>query len=403
MIRYEIFSNGASSEQGLQGHPALQDLSDSLRAQDVEARFARVVQREEGEINLASSQFARGVTVRGTAVKTLPPEASLKGLLTWTRTVGARVDRGLHVHLESVRQTNGAAIAIAQTLAAGQQAFVSGLDAAGWARLTAAPDLTGQAIPKALESYPLAQSEYLMRRTRPAGFWPMLHAVAELGILAPPLQERCAALLKSRDPKELAALPEALVINLGLLSDALERVNRLVEQFADLISTAEVSGELPALFELITRDIPFPALLKRLAPLALEAKRGGIASKRVLVNKVRIGLANGQGNTDQLRALLLPPVVAARALHDPAAYLAATRLVAKDADAGAALENVRKLFLDLKSAAKVQGPGERGPESEPGRAQPPLALKQALFEVVVNLIYQAQYTQAFRDGVPPRP
>ncbi len=401
MIRYEIYSNVASSDQGLQGQPALQELADSLRAQDVEARVVRVVQREEEAINLASSQFARGVNVRGTSVKTIPPEASLKGLLAWMRTVSARVDRGLHLHLDNVRQTNGAAILIAHVLAAGQQGFVSGLDGAGWARLTAAPDLTGQVVPKGLESNPQAKGEYLTRRTRPSGFWPMLHAVAELGILAAPVQARCAALAKSRDPQELAALPDPLVINLGLVSDSLERVNRLVEQFADLISTAEVSGELPLLFELITRDVPFPALLKRLLPLTLEAKRAGITSKRILINDVRIGLSNGQGSKDQLRALLLPLVVQARALHDPAAYLAATRLAPKDADALAALANVRKLFLELKGAAKEQAPGEQRPESEPGQMQVPLAIKQRLFELVVNLIYLAQFTQTFRDGNPP--
>ncbi len=403
MIRYEIHSNVASTDQGLQGQPALLELAESLRAQDVDARYIRVVQREEGEINLASGQFARGVTVRGTGVKTIPPEASLKGLLTWMKTVTSRVDRGLHVELEKVRQTNGAAVIVAQALASGQQAFVSGLDETGWARLTSVPDFTGKRIPKALESSPQGQGEYLVRRTRPAGFWPMLQAVTELGILAPDAQERCAALAKSHDPRALADLSEPLVITVGLVSDGLERIYKLVEQFADLISTAEASGDLPMLFDLITRDVPFPPLLKALLPLTLEVKRAGIGSKRILVNEVRIGLAKGQGNKEDLRVLLLPLVVQARLINDPPAYLQATRLLPKDSDTLAALATARKLFVELKAAAKEQAPSGIGPEAEQEESPVPLALKLRVFELIVHLTYQAQYTQSFRDDIIPLP
>jgi len=401
MIRYEIYSNVASSDHGLQAYPALQELVESLRAKDVDARFIRVVQREEGEINLASSQFARGITVRGMSVKSIPPEASLKGLTTWLKTVTSRVDRGMHVELEHVRQTNGAGIVIAEALAAGQQAFVSGLDEVGWARLTSAPDLTGQTVPAPLLKNEAARGEYLVRRTRPAGFWPMLNAVVELDILAPQAQQRCLALSKSHDPKELAALPEPLVIAVGLVSDGLERQQRLVEQLAESMSGAETSGDLPLLFELITHGIPFAALLRALLPLTLEAKRRGIVNKRVLANEVRIGLAKGQGTPDGLRAALVPLAVQARAANDPAAFLAATRLLPHDPDTLAAFAAPRKLYLELTAAVAESGPGPGALTADQARSQLPAALKQRTMELVVTLIHRAYYTQAFRVGGVP--
>ncbi|MFI5400784.1 MAG: hypothetical protein ACHQZQ_07035, partial [SAR324 cluster bacterium] len=403
MIRYEIYSNVASSDHGLQAYPALQQLAESLRAKDVDARFVRVVQREEGEINLASSQFARGVTVRGMSVKSIPPEASLKGLTTWLKTVASRVDRGMHVELEHVRQTNGAGIVIAEALAAGQQAFVSGLDEVGWARLTASPDLTGQTVPPALLENDTARGEYLVRRTRPAGFWPMLNAVVELGILAPQAQQRCLALSKSHDLKELAGLPDPLVIAVGLVSDGLERQQKLVEQFAESMSGAETSGELPLQFELITHGIPFAALLRALLPLTLEAKRRGIVNKRVLVNEVRIGLAKGQGTPELLRTALLPLAVQARAASDPAAFLAATRLLPQDPDTLAALAVPRKLYMDLTAAVGESAPAPGALTGDQAQAQVPAALKQRVMELIVTLIHRAQYTQPFRAGGVPAP
>ncbi|MFI5399833.1 MAG: hypothetical protein ACHQZQ_02115 [SAR324 cluster bacterium] len=401
MIRYEIYSNVASSDQGLQAYPALQQLAESLRAKDVDARFIRIVQREEGEINLASSQYARGVTVRGMSVKAIPPEASLKGLTTWLKTVTSRVDRGLHLELEHVRQTNGAGIVIAQALAAGQRAFISGLDEVGWARLTTSPDLTGQKVPDGLLENPRAQGEYLVRRTRPAGFWAMLNAVVQLDLLAPPAQQRCLALSKSHDPKELADLPDPLVVAIGLLSDGLERQQKLVEQFADSVSAADTSGELPMLFELITHGIPFAALLQALLPFTLEVKRRGIVNRRVLANEVRIGLANGQGTQHHLRAALLPLVVQARAANDPDAYRAATRLFPQDPDTLAALAVPRNLYLDLAAAVAETGPAPGALAEDQAQAPVPVSLKQRVMELIVTLIHRAQYAQTFRDGVVP--
>jgi hypothetical protein len=403
MIRYELYSNVANSDQGLQGPAALQELAESLRAQDIECRVIRIVQREEGEINLASSQFARGVTVKSTAVRNLSPEASLKGMATWLRQVTSRVDRGLHVHLEQVRQTNGAAVVIAQVLAAGRHAFVTGLDDARWARMTAVPDFTGQRIPASLVSSSQGQGEYLMRRTRPAGFWPMLQHVVDLGILAPLAQAQCAALVKSHDPAQLAQLSEALVINLGVIADGLERVDKLVEQFTELISTAEAAGELPLLFDLIAKDVPFAQMYARLLPLTLEAKRSSIGTMRALVNEVRIGLAKGQGTKEDLKTLMLPLVVHARLKHDPAAYLAATRMQEGDADTQALLAPVRKQFLELKSQMRAELAGAEGLPADPDATALPLPLKLHVFELIVQLTYLGQYTQRFRDDQVPGP
>ena len=93
MIRYEIYSNVANSEQGLQHFPHLEDLAQHLRFHALETRYVKHVAREEGEINLAGGQYGRGVRVPGTAVRYVRPETNLRGCLTWLRSVAARPDR----------------------------------------------------------------------------------------------------------------------------------------------------------------------------------------------------------------------------------------------------------------------------------------------------------------------
>ena len=147
MIRYEIFSNVAATEQGLRNHPVLQDLADTLAVKDIETRFIKQVARVESEINVASQKHAKGLTVKETAVKTLHPETSLKGCLTWLKSVTARVDRGLHLEVERARATNGAGLVLEQLFARGQKAFLTGMEDGNWERLTAQADPTQTKIP----------------------------------------------------------------------------------------------------------------------------------------------------------------------------------------------------------------------------------------------------------------
>ncbi len=405
MIRYDIYSNVANSDQGLQGFPALQELAENLRLEDIETRFVRHSQREEGEINLASSQFARGVKVRGTAVKIIPSEASIKGLLNWTRTVLARVDRGLHLDIEKVRQSNAGPLAIASVLPEERQVFISGLDGPGWARLTTPVDLTFKAIPAALDALPEVKAEYLARRTRPASFFPLLQAIANLNLLPADLQAQVAQLAQARDPAGISALTEPQVIGLGQVYDAIDRYQKVVEGFVELVGTAEATGELPPLFELLTLDVPFDLLREKLLPFALEAKRGRVEDKRQLIAEVRIGLGNAPVNARaDLQSALLGLVMRARLQHDPKTYAAATRLTAWDPEQMGFMAQPRKLFLDLKNAQQttLAAGAAPGTEAQPNPEQPlPVALKQKLFELIVQLTFQAQYNQSSKDGALP--
>ncbi|HUJ75436.1 MAG TPA: hypothetical protein VL359_11280, partial [bacterium] len=368
---------------------------ENLRLSDIEARLVRQVQREEDEINLASSQFARGVKVRSVAVKTVAVEASLRGLQAWLRTAGARVDRGVHVEIEKVRLTNGAPLVMGPVQAAGQHAFVSGLDDASWLRLTTAPDWTLQRIPEPLAGHAEACGEYLSRRGRPSGFWPMLAAVLDLNLLPVELLPRLLEAVRARDAKVLMELTDPQVVNIGLIADGLERYQKLVEQAAEALQGAEVSTEAASLFEVLTLDVPFPDLQAALLPFVLEAARGRVPDARQLVHEVRIGLNNGQGTVTALGTALLPLVVRARLERDPLTYGKSVRLAARDADVLAAQAPLRKVYLEL-AAGFAKEPQPLDPEGQ--LAQP---LKQLLFAGVVQLTLNAQYTHTFRNNQVP--
>ncbi len=396
MIRYDLYSNTASSDQGLQHQPALQELVENLRLAGLETRFTRVQQREEGEMNLASAKFGGGVKVKSATVKMVPPETSLPGLLSWARTVLTRVDRGLHVDVERVRQTNGAPLAIARLMEQGRVAFVSGLDVAGWARLTAVPDFTGQRVPEALTGRPEAQGEYLQRRLRPAGFYPMIKPLIALSFLPQELRDHLTRLVSARDNAKLSELTEPQVINLGLISDGLERYQKLLDQFYVLLITAETSGELPTLFDLLVQGIPFPALRKAMLPFLLENREEQARDTRLLINEMRIGLrqadvAKRQEFQDALASLLL----GSRLAKDPAIYLNSARLAPRGPDELEAYAAPRRLYLAFMASLNAETPGSPDVPA-------PATLKQALFELVVQLTYQAQYNHVFREGqIPP--
>jgi hypothetical protein len=396
MIRYDLYSNTASSEVGLQHHPALQELVENLRLAELEARFTRVQQREEGEMNLASAKFGGGVKVKSATVKLVPPETSLPGLLGWTRTVLTRVDRGLHLELERVRQTNGAGLALGRLLAQGRFAFITGLDAAGWARMTAVPDFTGQRIPEALVKHPDAQGEYLQRRQRPAGFFPTIKPLLTLTFLPTEMRGLLGRLFATRDIAALRELTDAQVINLGLVSDGLERYQKLLDQFYAQLIMSETAGELPALFDLLVQDIPFATVRAAFLPFVLEQRAGQARDNRLLVNEVRIGLRQADAiKRQEFQDALASLVLGSRLIRDPALYLKAARLRPRDPQELEALGPPRRLYLAFRETL-----GHAPPED--GKTPAPPAVKQALFELVVQLTYQAQYNHTFREGqIPP--
>ncbi|HEX7926940.1 MAG TPA: hypothetical protein VF678_05055 [bacterium] len=395
MIRYDLYSNAASSEVGLQHHPALQELVENLRLAGLESRFTKVQQREEGEMNLASAKFGGGVTVKSATVKLVAPETSLPGLLSWIRTVLTRVDRGLHLELERVRQTNGAGLALGRLLTQGRSVFISGMDGANWARLTAVPDVTGKRIPESLVGQPDAQGEYLMRRQRPGSFYPMLKPLLNLSFLPADVRDLLSRLMAARDNAKLQELSDAQVINLGLISDGLERYQKLLDQFYVMLITAEASGELPLLFDLLLQDIPFATVRKALIAYVLEARVDQARDTRLLVNELRIAMKQlDAAKRQEFQDAFISLVLGSRLIRDPALYLKAARLAPRGPEELDALAAPRRLYLGFMGTIGAERPTDL-------EVPAPANVKQALFELVVQLTYQAQYNHTFREGQMP--
>jgi hypothetical protein len=399
MIRYEIYSNVATSEQGLRSYPVLQDLADSLAVKDIETRYVKHVARVESEINVASGQFAKGLTVRETAVKTLQPQTSLKGCLTWLKSVTARVDRGLHLDVERARSTNGAGLVLGQLFARGQKAFLTGMEEGNWQRLTAQPDITLKKIPPEIAKNETLRNEYRARGTRPASFFGVLEQMVRLHFLPADFRTRISELLKTRDAEGLTRLSEEQIINVGLISDALERYQNLLEQFFALVETGALGGDLPPLFSFLTQGIEFPLLHKVLSPFALENKRNRIRDKRGLVNEIRIGLSKSDSaKVQQFQSRFTSLVIRERALRDPALFKQTVRLEAADPEETEVMGGARQSFRELEATF-----GKLAHQKIDPSTPAPSALKQMLFEMVVGLTYQAEFTVQHRqDAVPKR-
>ena len=398
MIRYEIYSNVANSDHGLQRFPALGNLIHSLATREIDTRIIRQTFREEEEINLASSRHAKGVKVRGTSTREVPVESHIKGCLRWMRTVATRADRGLHLEVENVRATNGAPLVFGQLFAREQQVFVSGVDDEGWARLTAQVDMACKNIPKTIQASKSLREDYLARATRPTGFMTMLQRVMDMGMVSREHLEPVREILAKRDPSNLKTLSEAQIVNFGLIHDFIERYEKLIDQFCALLVADSALGDLPQMFELLTQGLPFDFLAKNLQDFALEEKKSAIRNKRSLVNELRIGLNRGEEERRiEFQRRFMPFVLKARLRQDPAMYLKATRLQEVDPAVHEAMEVPRQLFSKWmdEGGRKVVSQGD-------SEARLPPDIAQGLFELAVTLIFQAKFAQSFReDTLPP--
>ncbi len=398
MIRYEVFSNVVSSEVGLHDYPVLEDLQDSFALKDVETRFVRQVAREEAQINVANPQFAKGVTVHETAVKALHPETTLKGCLRWAKTVTARPDRGLHLQLEKVRTTNGGGLVLQQIARAGQMAFLTGMENGKRERLVAEPDITLAKIPPEIAESKELLTEYLARAGRPTSFFGVLQQIQELDFLPPSFLNSVGAAVKSRDAAALKTFGDAQVVNVGLISDALERYQKLLEQFFHLMETGEIGGDLPVFFNMLTLSIEFPALKEALLPFTLENKRDSVVGKRSLGNELRIGLARADsGSRAAFKRVFFSLFLRSRLAEDPGLYRGACWLHSADAEETEVLTANRAHFLAVRSQIGGHLSGRHDPA-----AAAPLPLKQAVFEMVVSLTYQGQYTVRHKEGLVPK-
>lgn len=414
MIRYTLLSNAASTDQGLQHHPELNDLAATLTLVGLELRVTRQTYREQAEVNLASARHGQGVTARGSAVRSHTPETHLRGCLEWLRAVSTGIDRGLHLRLDGVRHANAAALTFSQLFARGQLVFVSGLDARAAARLKAAPDLACRTVPQAVAQDAELHADYLGRAGRTTTYFALVQQIAALGVVAPPVQEVLKRIAGGRDPAAVRELDEPQVINLALLGEVTERYRAPVEQLCDQLSTEDAAlGDLPAQFDLATLGTPFERLRAALQDLVPEEQQHRLGDKRGLVNALRISLrGTNEGVQAEFRRRMLALVVRQRAQADPRLYGEAVWLEADTArvDTLAPLRAHYRTWAATRAragsaaaAAAQEAGSEGGAAAAPdgGGDDAPAPVKQALFELVVNLVYEARFTRQSQREPPP--
>jgi hypothetical protein len=402
MVLFEIYSNVAGTDQGLRDFPACMDLADMLRAMGVQARFIRQVHRETDEINLAQGQFGQGVRVRGTALKSHRPETHIKGCVAWSRAILGRVERALHLEVSQVRATNGAPLVMGMLFRRGHYAFVSGIDGVQFSRLKAEPDLSFTRIPVALVGQVGALEDYLARRQRQAGFFSQAQEVAALECLPPARRNKLAEIARTRDGAALGALSDAEVVNVGLISEFIDRYQSIFEQFAGMLRQAELGAELGAHFDMLTQGVPYPELRATLEPFTQEHTRHRITDTRSLANELRIALTNADERARQeFHSALRSVTLKHRMMLDPACYQRCTLLPDARVEDVEVLAPVRDMWAGLKGAMDAVRDAMRESGSKATQSAP-VPLKQMLFEVLLRLTFDAQFSNRLDEAhLPP--
>ena len=396
MIRFDIYSNAANSDHGLQRFPSLENLTETFRMWSLETKLIRQVFREEEEINVASSKHAAGVKVRSKAVREMAPESHIRGCLNWMRVVVSRPDRGLHLDIEKIRSSNGGPLVFGQIMARKQKVFVSGLETGEFSRLTAQADIDCEQIPDAIARSPELKSDYLSRATRPASFFSVLQRVVELELVSKKMMELLRELLTTRKSEQLKTLNEAQIINLALIHEYLERYEKLILQMTRMLHGEAILGDLPQMFELFTQGIPFEHLKKAFSEFALEEKKERIKDKRSLVNEIRIGLSRGdEAKHPIFHKRFARMVLLARIRQDPRLYKMAIFLPRMDGQAIEALTVPRTIFREWLTSGG--GASDLGPEDTPVPAE----ITKGLFELAVNMVFQGKFNQSYREGSLP--
>ena len=394
MIRYEIISNVSTSGQSLRDHPELIDLAQSLAVKDLDIRFVTLTVREEEQINVASAKIARGVTVKETAVRTRQPQASLKGCLDWVKAVAGKFDRGMHLDIGKIRSSNGAGLVLTQVLPKGNKVFGSGLEDGNWERLVARPDITLQKIPPEIERNKGIKNEYRQRGTR-TSFFDVLRQMTEVYFLPAEFRKKAEEIVKSRNANRLTEFTDAEIVNVGLISDTLERYQKLLDDFFIMVKTGQLGGDLPAVFGLLTQGIAFEELKKALLPFTLASKRSRIDNKRILINEVRIGIAKGEPSLfSDLQRKFAPVVLKARLAQDPPLYRKLVPLQAADAEETEALETARRMYKPIFNVIEKIDMAKVNPAT-----MVPDELKMVLYEMLVTLVYQCEFTVMRRSAV----
>ena len=393
MVLYELLSNVASSEQGLRDHPSCGELVDTFRAMGVSARFIRQVHQESDEINLAG-QFAQGVRVRGTALKMIRPEAHVKGCVAWIRALLGHVDRGLHVDVTKIRATNAVPLVLGMVLRREHRVFLTGLEEEPLVRLQVEPDVTLKTVPKALAANRELLDEYLARRQRTSSFLTQAQDVATLEFLDAGLRDKLRKMARDRDGGAIDSLTDAEVVNIGLMSEYIERYQSIFEQFTAMFHQGELTAELAAHFEVLTQGISYVEARAALEHLTHEETRSRIADKRSLINELRISLAQGaEALHDEFRHHLRSLVLKQRLKVDAALYRKVIRLPAVSPEDVEALGPFRAMLGEFKAIHEsVRGAVENA------RGPAPVPMKQKLFEVLLKLTFDSQFNSRIDES-----
>ncbi|MBI4082701.1 MAG: hypothetical protein HY423_08835 [Candidatus Lambdaproteobacteria bacterium] len=400
MIHYELYSNVASTELGLQHNPELQELVDTFAIANIEVRVVKQVHREEDEVNVAQGKFAKGVTAKATAVKLGQPQTHLKGCIAWLRAVLTRPDRGLHFQPESVRATNGTALLLGRLYERNQRAFLSGVTGAMLGRFTALADPAMARIPAEIADSAELKQDYLARGARTGGFLTTLQQIEPLEFIPEALRAHFHQIISARDTAAIGKLPPAVVVNAALIAEALERYQRLLEQFLGALAVGELGGDLAPMFDLLTHGLPYPGLKEAFERYALENKREAITDRRSLLNELRIGLGRAEAAANvRFQRQFTALVIGHRLQRDPELYRRAIRLKPVDAQAVDVLGRARKLYLGFaEDLATLRGKGAAA--TAPVEAP----LKQKVFELVVSLIFDSQFAAPQgKDVLTPGP
>ena len=79
------------------------------------------------------------------------------------------------------------------------------------------------------------KQDFINRASRATSFITVLQNMTELDFLPKAFKDKIAEILKTRNPNEVSKLNEAEVVNIGLISDGLERYRRLIDEFFGLL------------------------------------------------------------------------------------------------------------------------------------------------------------------------
>ncbi|MDH4121775.1 MAG: hypothetical protein OEV94_08745 [Deltaproteobacteria bacterium] len=392
MIRYELYSNAASSDQGLVNTPWLMDLVDRLAARGVETFIHLQRYQQTGEINLANEKYGKGVTAKTTTLKHLRPESFLKGSLEWLRAVGPRPERGMHLDFNGIRATNGGVLLLEPLLKHNQWAFISGVENGLWERLISPVDLTLAQAPKTIRRSTALKQDFMERGARAASMLPLLRDMAEVDFLPEEARKKFTRMADAASLEAEGGLTEGEVVNLLLLAETRDRYALLFAQFLEALLEDENSAETAPLLDLLTQGVSLVELKLRLGDFLLPGRAALVADKKTLAHELRIGLLQMEPERDRFLRQLELLVLRKRLDRDPYLYARTVPLAHPTLEYLEVASPLRKFLVKLERTPRP--PANRVLQDE---------TRFDLMKQTVELTYLGDYgNRRPMDQLPPR-